>query len=53
VFFNLEKIFDCLNHDILMSKLQFHGVNDKAKSWFESYLNNRYQRIQVPEEESN
>jgi hypothetical protein len=53
IFFDLEKAFDCLNLDILMSKLQFYGVNGKAKSWFESYLNNRYQRIQVSDEESN
>jgi hypothetical protein len=53
IFFDLEKAFDCLNHDILLSKLQFYGVNGKAKSWFESYLNNRYQRIQVLEDELN
>jgi hypothetical protein len=38
IFFYLEKDFDCLNHNILLSKLQFHGVNGKSKSWFESYL---------------
>jgi hypothetical protein len=37
---------------ILLSKLQFYGVNAKPKQWFESYLQ-RYQRIQVLEEESN
>jgi hypothetical protein len=52
-FFYLEKAFDCLNHDILMSKLQFYGVNGKAKLWFETYLKNRYQRTQVLSEESN
>jgi hypothetical protein len=52
-FFDLEKSFDCLKHDILMSKLQFNGVSGKAKLWFESYLNNRYQRIQILDEESN
>ncbi|PNF32061.1 hypothetical protein B7P43_G05729, partial [Cryptotermes secundus] len=53
IFFDLEKAFDCLNHDILLSKLQFYGINGKAKKWFESYLNNRYQRIQVCEKDSN
>jgi hypothetical protein len=47
IFLYLEKAFDCLNHSILLSKLQFNGVNEKAKSWFESYLNNRYMRVQT------
>ena len=46
IFFYLERTFDCLNHSILLSKLQFYGINGKAKSWFESYLNNRYRVIQ-------
>jgi len=45
IFFDLEKAFDCLNNNILLSKLQFYGVHGKAKSWFESYLNNRYMRV--------
>jgi hypothetical protein len=53
IFFYLEKAFDCLNHDILMSEFQFYGVNGKIKQWFESYLNNRYQRTQVLENEFN
>jgi len=52
-FFNLKKAFDCLNHSILLSKLQFYGVNGKAKSWFESYLNNRHMRVQISDEGSN
>jgi hypothetical protein len=53
IFLDLEKAFDCLNNEILMTKLQFYGVNAKAKSWFESYLNNRCQRTQVVIEELN
>ena len=34
----------------MLSKLQFYGVNGKEKSWFESYLNNRYMRVQIADE---
>ena len=47
VFFYLEKVFDCLNHSILLSKLQFYGVNGEAYTWFESYLFNRHMRVQI------
>jgi glutathionyl-hydroquinone reductase len=46
----LKKAFDCLNHNILLSKLQFYGVTGKAKSWFESYLHNRYMGVQISNE---
>jgi hypothetical protein len=36
-----------------MSKLQFYGINGKIKQWFDSYLDNRYQRTQVLENEFN
>jgi len=52
-FLNFEKAFGSLNHNILLSKLQFYGVNGKAKSWFESYLNCRYIRVQILDEELN
>ena len=48
-----QKAFDCLNHSILLSKLQFYGVNGKTKSWFEPYLNNRHMRVQISDEGSN
>jgi len=46
-FFNLEKAFDWLNHSILLSKLQFYGVNGRAYTWFESYLSNRHMRVKI------
>jgi len=33
-----------------LSKLQFYGVNGKAKSWFESYLHDRHMRVQISDE---
>ena len=53
IFFDLEKAFDCLNHDILLSKLQFYGVNGIARSWFVSYLQHRYVGVQITDEGSN
>ena len=53
IFFDLEKAFDCLNHDVSMSTLQFYGFTGKAKSWFESYFNNRYQRVQLSDVSTN
>ena len=38
------------NHSILLSKLQFYVVNGKAKSWFLSFLNYRYMRVQILDE---
>ena len=45
IFCNLEKAFDSINHNILISKLNFYGAKGKTNSWFKSYFSNRYQRI--------
>jgi len=47
IFCDLEKAFDCVNHKILISKLEFYGVKGKAKLWFESYFSNRYPRVSI------
>ena len=46
IFLDLTKAFDTLNHDILLYKLSFYGINNTALNWFSSYLSNRYQFVE-------
>jgi hypothetical protein len=43
----LEKAFDPVNYDILLSKLLYYGISGRAKLLLDSYLQNRYQRVQI------
>ena len=43
-FCDLEKAFDCVNYYILLCKLKFDGIRDKALQLYQSYLGNRYCR---------
>ena len=45
VFIDLSKAFDTVDHEILLKKLVFYGINGKTKQWFESYLRNRHQFV--------
>ena len=47
IFCDLEKAFDSINHDTLLSKLPYYGVSCKAKLLLASYLQNSYQRVQI------
>ena len=45
IIFNLEKVFDCVDHTILLSKLKYYGIKGRMHLLLESYLTNRYQRV--------
>jgi len=36
IFCDLQKAFGCINHKILLDKLQFHGIDGKFKTLIES-----------------
>ena len=47
IYVDLFKAFDCLNHDILLSKLRFYELSDNALSLLKNYLTSRDQYAQL------
>jgi hypothetical protein len=45
IFCDIEKAFDCVNHDILTLKLETCGITGIDKEQHQSYLKGRYQRV--------
>jgi exonuclease III len=44
---DLQKAFDCVNHDILLEKLKFYGISGAGMKLMSSYLEDRYQRVVI------
>jgi len=46
-FCHLTKAFDCVKHELLLSKLNLYGVQGVILEWLKSYLSNRKQKIDL------
>jgi hypothetical protein len=47
VFLDLRKAFDVCSHEILLKKLKKMGIQETTHKWFESYLSNRTQCVDI------
>ena len=47
VYLDISKAFDTISHDVLITKLEHYGIRANALMWFESYLKDREQYVEV------
>ena len=53
IFVDLQKAFNTVEHDILLSKLEHYSICGLANDWFKSYLSNRKQYVSINGYDSN
>ena len=46
-FLDIEKCFDTIDHDILLQKLRWYGIDGHELDWFKNYLYDRKQCVRV------
>jgi len=47
IFLDLTKAFDVINHKRLLNKLDSYGIRGLVNKWFQSYLANRTQFVEI------
>ena len=52
IFLALSKAFDTIDHNILLHKLRFYGLDGSTLLLFERYLSKRRQYVEIDEMQS-
>lgn len=52
IFLDIQKAFDCVDHDILLQKLERYGFRGPSLNFFRSYLSNRKQFVHIADSKS-
>ena len=47
IYMDLSKVFDSVNHELLVTKLKCYGVDQNAVEFFRSYFSYRYQCCKI------
>ena len=47
IFVDLEKVFDTVDHNIFLKKLDHYGVRGISNKWFESYFTDQKQFVSI------
>ena len=47
IYLDLTKAFDTVSYSILLTKLEYYGIKNKELSWFQSYLSDRTQAVDI------
>ena len=47
IFIGLQKVFDTVDHNILLSNIDFYGVCGISLYWFRSFLLNRFHSVSI------
>ena len=47
IFVDLQKALDTVDHEIMLSKLDYYGIRGISNNWFKSYLSNRKQFVSI------